>query len=240
LATLFISDLHLCTERPHIQRLFLRFLAGPARAATALYILGDLFEYWIGDDDLDDPFNAETAAALRRLAQSGTAVFFMAGNRDIHVGEAFAVSAGLTLLAEPSVADVAGTPTLLLHGDTLCTDDAAYLRFREEVRSERWRHDMLALPLAERRRRIGALRRESESQKTVKPMDIMDVNPAAVAAALRSHGCARLIHGHTHRPAHHLHEVDGRRCERWVLPAWFESGAYLACAEEGCRSVAFS
>ena len=239
MTALFISDLHLCPTRPEIGRLFLRFLAGPAREAEALYILGDLFEYWAGDDDLGDPFNADICAALRGLSDAGTPVFFMAGNRDFLVGDAFAVVAGLTFLPDPFIADIGGTATLLMHGDTLCTDDAAYRQFRAKVRSAEWRRTFLAQPLTGRKAQIEVLRRESEAQKRIKPMEIMDANPQAVAQALREHGCTRLIHGHTHRPARHLHEIDGRQCERWVLPAWYESGGYLACDGSGCRAVTY-
>ena len=237
MATLFISDLHLCPSRPRIGRLFLDFLAGPARQADALYILGDLFEYWAGDDDLDDPFNAGICAALRTLADSGVALSFMTGNRDFLAGEAFARTAGLKLLPDPTLAEVAGTITLLMHGDTLCTDDAAYQSFRAEVRSPEWRQAFLALPLSQRKAQIEALRRESEAQKRIKPMEIMDVNPAAVLQILTFHRCTRLIHGHTHRPSHHLLEIDGRACERWVLPDWDAAGGYLACGQDGCRLV---
>ena len=231
MATFFISDLHLSPTRPESKRLFSAFLAGPARNAKALYILGDLFEYWAGDDDIGDPFNAEVCAALRGLSQSAAPVFFMAGNRDFLVGDAFALAAGATLLADPTVVDIEGTRTLLMHGDTLCTDDRAYQRFRAEVRSNRWQREFLALPLAQRKARIEALRRESEKQKGLKPMDIMDVNPHAVAQVLHEHDCTRLIHGHTHRPARHTLEIDGRPCARWVLPDWYEDGGYLLCEQ---------
>lgn len=235
MATLFISDLHLCPSRPDIARLFLDFLADPAREAEALYILGDLFEYWAGDDDLDDPFNAGACAALRSLSDSGVPLYFMAGNRDFLAGERFSRAAGLKLLPDPALIEVAGTTTLLMHGDTLCTDDAAYQAFRAEVRSPEWRQAFLALPLAQRKAQIEALRRESEAQKRTKPMEIMDANPAAVLQALTFHRCTRLVHGHTHRPAHHRLEFDGRACERWVLPDWYEKGGYLSCDSDGWR-----
>ncbi|MBM3390809.1 MAG: UDP-2,3-diacylglucosamine diphosphatase [Betaproteobacteria bacterium] len=235
MATLFISDLHLCPSRPAVARLFQDFLAGPARAAEALYILGDLFEYWAGDDDLGDPFNAAICAALRTLSVAGVPIAFMAGNRDFLAGEAFAGAAGLKLLPEPAQIDLAGTATLLLHGDTLCTDDTAYLAFRAEVRSPEWRQAFLALPLAQRKAQIEALRRESEAQKRSKPMEIMDVTPSAVLQGLTFHRCSRLIHGHTHRPARHVLEAAGRSCERWVLPDWYEKGGYLVCDANGCR-----
>ncbi len=239
MASLFISDLHLCPSRPRSHRLFLDFLAGPARTAAALYILGDLFEYWAGDDDLDDPFNAGVCDGLHALSASGVPIFFMAGNRDFLAGEGFAQACGLTLLPDPALIEAAGTTILLMHGDTLCTDDDAYQAFRAEVRAPEWRQAFLALPLARRKARIEDLRIESEEQKRSKPMDIMDANPAAVLQALTFHGCSRLIHGHTHRPALHRIEIDGRACERWVLPDWYETGGYLTCDERGCRLVMF-
>lgn len=237
MATLFISDLHLCPSRPHINRIFRDFLAGPARQAESLYILGDLFECWAGDDDLDDPFNAGICAALRELSKSGVPVFFMAGNRDFLAGEGFARTAGLTLLPEPTVVELHGTPTLLMHGDTLCTDDDAYQAFRAEVRTMDWQQAFLALPLPRRKSQIEALRRESEAQQRIKPILILDVNTAAVLQALTFHGCTRLIHGHTHRPAHHNLIVEGQPCERWVLQDWYETGGYLACDESGCKQA---
>ena len=239
MATLFVSDLHLCPSRPQINRLFLDFLAGPARQAESLYILGDLFEYWAGDDDLDDPFNVGICAGLRGLSDAGVPVFFMSGNRDFLAGEIFARAAGLTLLPKPAAVELGGTPTLLMHGDTLCTDDAAYQAFRAEVRSIDWRQAFMALPLDRRKARIEALRRESEAQKRIKPIDIMDVNPAAVLRALTFHRSTRLIHGHTHRPARHDLVIDGQPCERWVLPDWYENGGYLACDAEGCQLLAW-
>ncbi len=234
MSILFISDLHLCPSRPEINRIFFHFLAGPARAAQALYILGDLFEYWAGDDDLNDPFSHEVCAALRALTDAGVPVFFMAGNRDFLIGDVFAQAAGLTLLADTTLLDIAGTPTLLMHGDTLCTDDVDYQRFRTLVRSPQWQHNFLSLPLTERKAQIAALRRESEAQKRIKAMDIMDVNAEAVVEAFREHGCTRQIHGHTHRPAHHVIDVEGLDCERWVLPDWYDSWGYLRCTEDGC------
>ena len=237
MATLFISDLHLCASRPQINRIFLGFLAGPARHADALYILGDLFEYWAGDDDLPDPFNAGIAAALAACAASGVKVFFMRGNRDFLVGERFAGAAGVTLLADPTLIDLHGRPTLLTHGDDLCTDDAAYQDFRREVRAPRWIDDFLARPLAERKREIERLRALSEAEKRKKPAAIMDVNAGAVADLLREYGYPRLIHGHTHRPARHEHLVDAHRCERWVLADWYERGSGLACDDRGVRAM---
>lgn len=240
---LFISDLHLCSTRPKIARLFLDFLARQARQADSLYILGDLFDYWAGDDALDDPaepFNLSICAALKQLADSGTRVFFIAGNRDFLAKSGFAGASGAILLAEPQLVDIAGTPTLLLHGDTLCTDDLAYQEFRATVRTDAWRKAFLAQPLAERKTRIEALRLQSEDEKRSKPAASMDVNAEAVAAALRSHGYPRIIHGHTHRPARHTHAIDGHFCERWVLGDWYESGSYLRCDASGCGALPLS
>lgn len=237
--TLFVSDLHLHPSRPHTARLFHDFLAGPARGAAALYVLGDLFDAWAGDDDLDDPFNAAVCADLAALAATGTRIFFIPGNRDFLVGDDFAQAAGLTLVADETVVDLAGTPTLLLHGDTLCTDDAEYQAFRADIRSEQWRHDFLALPLAARKAEIERLRSRSEGEKRVKPLALMDASAATVDQAFAQHGVVRMIHGHTHRAARHEHPVGGRACERWVLPDWDAAGGYLACDPTGCHAHTF-
>ena len=226
---LFISDLHLCSSRPETCRIFFDFLAGPARRADALYILGDLFEYWAGDDDIDDPFNAGIVEALRTCA-AHVPVQLMHGNRDFLLGDRFARTAAVQLIEDPVLIDCGGTPTLLTHGDAMCTDDADYMRFRAEVRSKRWIEAFLATALPERKAKIEALRRESEAEKKRTPEGIMDVNANAVATLLREHGYPRLIHGHTHRPATHEHLVDAHRCERWVLADWYASGSYLRCA----------
>lgn len=235
---LFISDLHLCATRPQTTNVFFEFLEGPARAAQALYILGDLFEYWAGDDDLDEPFNASICNALSGLSRHGVKLHYMHGNRDFVIGDEFARQAGVTLLEEETLVDLAGSRTLLMHGDTLCTDDHAYMQFRAAVREPRWIAQTLAQPLSQRKAQIEELRRMSEQAKRGKTANIMDVNQDAVAAVLRKHGYPRLIHGHTHRPARHEHEVDGRRCERWVLADWYEDGSYLECKGGTCRMVA--
>jgi UDP-2,3-diacylglucosamine hydrolase len=237
MAVFFISDLHLHDSRPDINRVFFGFLRGPAREAESLYILGDLFEYWAGDDDLGDPFNGSVAAALAEYSRSGPALRFMHGNRDFLLNGEFARACGGTLIDDPHSLDLFGTPTLLMHGDTLCTDDLDYQRFRVQVRNPAWQKGFLALPLAQRKRQIEAVRQTSETEKTRKAPEIMDVNPAAVQAALREHAYPRLIHGHTHRPARHVHRVDGRTCERWVLADWYRSGSYLRCDEDGCTPL---
>lgn len=232
-AVLFVSDLHLSPARPDVAAQFRQFLLGTAGSAAALYILGDLFDYWPGDDALDDPFHAGIADAL---ADCGTRlpVSLMHGNRDFLLGPAFARAARLTLVADPLRLDIGGMDTLLMHGDTLCTDDADYQAFRAQVRAPQWREAFLGRPLAERIRIIENLRAQSEMQKQEKQPDIMDVNDAAVREVLAGSGCERLIHGHTHRPARHQLDVEGRRCERWVLGDWCVQANWLSCGPAGC------
>lgn len=224
---LFISDLHLDARRPAITALFLDFLAGlEPRRCTGLYILGDLFEAWIGDDN-DDPHDAQVIAALRAAVQRGVPVWIMHGNRDFLLGERFAAASGCTLLPDPSVIDLDGEPTLLMHGDTLCIDDVEYQQFRAMVRDPAWQRQFLARPLAERRAIAANLRETSRQRTGEKAAEIMDVNPQAVLEALRAHGVRRLIHGHTHRPAVHHMDVDGRPAQRIVLGDWYTQGSVL-------------
>lgn len=217
--------------------MFLHFLRDHAQQAEALYILGDLFEYWIGDDDLASPFHRKIVQALAQLAASGVRVYLLHGNRDFLIGPAFAQAASLCLLDEPSLVDLYGVPTLLSHGDTLCSDDVDYQNFRAMVRDPAWQQSFLAQPLAQRKALIEQWRGKSEQEKKYKEAAIMDVNSDSVAATLREFGYPRLIHGHTHRPAKHLHCVDGHTCERWVLPAWEEEAGYLRCDEGGCYAI---
>jgi UDP-2,3-diacylglucosamine hydrolase len=237
---LFIADLHLSRERPRPVELFRRFLAEIAPTSGALYILGDFFEAWIGDDDLEDDLHAGLAADLRALALGGVPVFFLPGNRDFLAGEVFAQAAGLILLADPTTIDLFGTPTLLTHGDAYCTDDINYQAFRRQVRDPAWQAAFLARPLAERHALARELRERSELAKAGKKPEIMDVNIDAVSLAFRERGVSRIIHGHTHRPARHQYLIDGRPCERWVLADWYEeSGGYLRCDTDGCRALPY-
>jgi UDP-2,3-diacylglucosamine hydrolase len=242
-ATLFISDLHLAGERPAINERFFAFLREQAARAASLYVLGDLFEYWIGDEELDaadgDPLGREVAEGFATLARKGVAVCLMHGNRDFLIGRRFCAASGARLLQDPAVEKIAGTRTLLMHGDTLCTDDLDYQAWRRTARSREWQAEFLAQPLPERRRRVQALREKSREVVGAKPAEIMDVNQEAVRGALRDHQLTRLVHGHTHRPARHALEVDGRACERWVLPDWYERGGYLAIDDAGPRLVSF-
>jgi UDP-2,3-diacylglucosamine hydrolase len=234
--SLFISDLHLSPDTLAANDTLLHFLRETAPAADALYVLGDLFEYWIGDEGLDQPYAMQIARASQALAAGGVPVYFMHGNRDFLVGERFTLASGMNLLSDPTVVDLYGTRTLLMHGDTLCSDDIEYQKFRATVRNPAWQRDFLAKPLAERVRMAREVRGKSESAKQVKDMTIMDVAPASVDNAFRAHEYARLIHGHTHRPARHVHKVDGRDCERWVLADWYDQGSYLLCDAMGCRT----
>ncbi len=233
--TLFISDLHLSTAHPRSTELFLRFANEVAPKAEALYILGDLFEYWAGDDDLDDPFHLRITGTLRELDAQGTRIYIMHGNRDFLMNEELGAACNATLLDDPTLLDLYGTPTLLSHGDALCTDDAAYQRFRAMVRNDAWQTQFLAQPLAQRKAQIEQLRKQSENEKQNKAMDIMDVNCDAVNELLRQHRYPRLIHGHTHRPAKHLHHLDGHTCERWVLGDWDHKANALRCDGSGIQ-----
>lgn len=224
--TLFISDLHLDGERQQITDLFLQFLQGEARQADALYILGDLFESWIGDDD-DAPLAQQVQDALAALTGSGVKAYFMAGNRDFLVGAPFAARTGVGLLVDPTVIDLGGVPTLLMHGDTLCTDDVAYQAFRAQVRNPAWQQAFLAQPLAQRRAFAAQAREQSRLHTGSTMAQIMDVTDTAVHEALRASGAQRLIHGHTHRPGRHRVDLGGRPAERIVLGDWYDQGSVL-------------
>ena len=234
--TLFVSDLHLDESRPAIVRQFERFLEAVAPGADALYILGDLFEYWVGDDGLALPFAGRIAARLNAAA-ARVPIRFMHGNRDFLVAGRFATETGVALIADPTPIDLYGTSTLLLHGDTLCTGDTAYQAFRAQVRDPSWQRAALARPVAERIAIAQDMRQQSEGAKQGKAMAIMDVEPEAVERAFAESGCTQMIHGHTHRPARHLHRVGGRECIRWVLADWYERASYLEASPAGVRMV---
>jgi UDP-2,3-diacylglucosamine hydrolase len=213
---LFISDLHLQESHPRTAEAFFSFLSGRAVASEQLYLLGDLFEYWAGDDDLSSPFHQRVVDALRAVSDAGVALYWIAGNRDFLVGAEFARAAGLTLLAEPHLATIGGQRIALVHGDAECTGDIKYMAFRAQVREPAWQQQFLALPLAQRKTIIAGLREGSREAHSTKTCEIMDVTPDAIAALFERTGTDVIIHGHTHRPA--LHAQDGRR--RYVLPDW--------------------
>lgn len=233
MSTLFISDLHLDDSRPHITSLFKQYLASDeVRQADALYILGDLVEAWVGDDD-DAELPQRIARATSAVRDAGVPVYFMAGNRDFLLGEAYAARAGLTLIEDGAVHDLYGTPTLLMHGDVLCTDDTVYQQVRREVRTPAWKAQVLSMPLAARRALAVKSRAESRAYTSGTQETLMDVNADAVAQAMRHAGVTHLIHGHTHRPAVHHFALDGKQAERIVLGDWYEQGSVLRVSEEG-------
>ncbi len=235
--SLFISDLHLCDSRPNITQAFIGFLQETAVKAQALYILGDLFEYWAGDDAIEAGHQHEVINALKRLNSQGVALFFMHGNRDFLLGDGFAQATLGNILPDPTLLHLYNTPVLLSHGDRLCTDDIAYQQFRTQVRAPAWQNQFLSQPLEARIDYIERIRLKSEQEKSLKSMQIMDVNQQAVEAMLREyHYPPVLIHGHTHRPNKHIIKIDNRTCERWVLGDWYEQGSYLKLDESSCQS----
>ena len=237
--SLFISDLHLCASRPHITTAFLDFLKETASKAVALYILGDLFEYWAGDDDIQDIHHQPVISAFKHLANAGVKLYLMHGNRDFLISNTFCDAAGMTLLPDPSLISLHGKSVLLSHGDDLCTDDVEYQKFRLQVRAAKWQEDFLKLPLQVRKDQIETIRTRSEHEKSQKSMQIMDVNQAAVDQLLKTyHYPELLIHGHTHRPHQHQIQLDGHNITRWVLGDWYEQGSYLRCDQFDCKAMA--
>jgi len=233
--TLFIADLHLCTEEPAITAGFLHFLQGEARQCDALYILGDLFEAWIGDDD-PNPLHQQVAEALKALP---VPTFFIHGNRDFLLGERFAAACGMTLLPEEQVLTLYGQRVLIMHGDTLCTDDEGYQRFRAKVH-QRWLQRLfLALPLRVRMRIAARMRADSKQANQHKSQQIMDVNSKAVEAAMRRQQVRTLIHGHTHRPAIHRISCHSQPAERAVLGAWHDNGSMIQLDASGVTLITF-
>jgi len=228
LPILFVADLHLTDKRPQTAAAFFGFLSGPARRAGSVFILGDLFEYWLGDDDAGSAFNRSVCSALSATVAAGTAIYFMTGNRDLLAGQGFAQASGVQLLADMVSIRFTARTLLLSHGDALCTDDHAYQAFRLQARNREWQTEFLAQPLEVRRVLIEKLRDQSEAAKHGKRAEIMDVNADAVVSLLRSHAYPTLIHGHTHRPARHTYLIDGHRCERYVLPDWDDHAVWLA------------
>ena len=235
---LFISDLHLQESLPQTAQAFIDFLQQYAGKVKHLFILGDLFEYWAGDDDLEVAFHQRIAKALRAVSQAGTKLYWIAGNRDFLIGAQFATAVGAELLAEPFVTTIAGQKIVLLHGDAQCTDDIAYMAFRDQVRQPDWQTAFLAQPLAQRKAIIAGLREGSRAAQQMKSAQIMDVNQAAIDAVFSATDTNLMIHGHTHRPARHVTFSDGQERQRLVLPDWDcdqapTRGGYLALCADG-------
>ncbi|GAA5136850.1 UDP-2,3-diacylglucosamine diphosphatase [Thalassotalea piscium] len=230
--TYFIADLHLAQNRPDITACFLSFLKNDALNAQTLYILGDLFEYWIGDDD-NSPFVIEIARGLKELADSGTAIYFIHGNRDFLLGKRFAKKAGMTLLPEVDTIELYGEKIVILHGDTLCTKDVAYQKFRKKSRTWWWQTMIKSLPLFVRRKIAENYRKQSANATAMKSQDIMDVTESEVEKCLEQHQSLLMIHGHTHRPNIHNVNVNGKQAKRIVLGDWYEQGAWLKFDKNG-------
>jgi len=225
-STCFISDLHLDTARPAVTRALAEFLSSHTHC-TALYILGDLFEAWPGDDD-DSPIAREATQLLRAYSDAGPDLFIMCGNRDFLLGNAFCEAVGASLLQDPTLIDLYDKPTLLMHGDSLCTADSDYQQFRRKARDPDWQRALLTKPLSERRAMADNLRAMSSEATSMKSEDIMDVTPAEVDRQMRAHGVGQLIHGHTHRPARH--DVDNQL--RWVLGAWEDEAWFVQASKD--------
>lgn len=237
MAALFISDLHLSPRREDVTGALQLFLHEIPKSGDALYVLGDLFDYWLGDDDSGSLFNQRVTAAFAANAGRGVAQYFIHGNRDVLIRDAFAERARFTLLPDPYVFSLYGVPTVLMHGDTLCTDDRDYQAFRSAIHAPGWIDAFLARPLEERKAEIVRLRQMSEGEKAVKAENIMDVNEDAVRKVLTDTAAMRMVHGHTHRPACHDYVMHGQQKKRWVLPAWDQHAGYLRINEQGAELI---
>ena len=232
--TLFISDLHLRQTRSDITRRFLHFLQSRARGIERLYILGDLFDTWVGDDDPTPP-GSRVRTELRELSDSGTSIFFQQGNRDFLIGDRFSCETGVAIIDDYTVIDLYRTPTLLMHGDLLCTDDIPYLQFRTKARDPDWQRNVLSKPLLLRLAYARWYRLRSHFHKRKKSQEIMDVNPETVRAVMRQYQVTRIIHGHTHRPAVHNIDSDGTGHQRFVLAQWERDANVLCWDVDGYR-----
>lgn len=234
--TLFISDLHLELDQPHITDQFLKLLISCDASVDALYILGDLFEAWIGDDDTTS-FHQEIINALKTKTDNGLPIYFLPGNRDFLIGKKFLLASGCQLLGDEEVISLYGTNVLLMHGDTLCTLDVDYLKARKRLHNYFVRHFFLLLPLTVRKKIVSAVREKSENYKKVTPLEIMDVTQSEVIRRMNQHHVHHLIHGHTHRPAIHRSTINNEVLERIVLPAWHGHGGVLEWYANGEKKL---
>ncbi len=237
MTTLFVADLHLSAERPQIIQLFLGFLQGQARDTEALYILGDLFEVWLGDDLVLPEYKA-VIDALYALSNNGTAIYVMHGNRDFLLGKEFEQMSGCQLIDDPTCIELYDTPTLLMHGDLLCSDDLPYQEMRCQLRDPAWVKAFLSKPAEERITFARELRERSRRETGEKTEEIMDVNQETLERIMRRYGVRQLIHGHTHRPATHYHQLEHGTVTRYVLPEWSLDGGALRCDSDGCVTIA--
>jgi UDP-2,3-diacylglucosamine hydrolase len=235
----FISDLHLTQDRPETTQRFLAYLDSLDSSVSDLYILGDLFDVWVGDDDPTPP-NETIKEALNQLTTKGVQVYFLPGNRDFLIGKEFFSATNVICLGDESVIDLFGIKTLLMHGDLLCTDDVEYQQFRQVTHNPAWQQNILSKPLQERLALAQHYRQESHLNKKDKSADIMDVNETAVIGVLKKHHVSRLIHGHTHRPNIHMHVVNEQAAERFVLAEWDSEGSILEWSETGYRIITLS
>lgn len=239
LLALFVSDVHLQESMPGTTAVFLNFLQAHATRAQQLYVLGDLFEYWAGDDDIDTLFHRSVVDALRAVSDAGTAVFWIAGNRDFLIGKEFADAIGATILQDGSVIELAGRAIVVAHGDAQCTDDVDYIAFRQQVRQTAWQQKFLVQPLAQRKAIIDGMREQSRAAQRSKALEIMDVNPIAIERLFAESGARCMIHGHTHRPAVHATARNDREQLRIVLPDWDCDGVDASDYRGGWVSIEF-
>ena len=239
LLALFVSDVHLQESMPGTTAAFLNFLQSHAIRAQQLYVLGDLFEYWAGDDDLNTPFHRSVVDALRVVSDAGTMIFWIAGNRDFLISKEFADAAGATILQDGSVIELAGRAIVLAHGDAQCTDDVDYIAFRQQVRQAGWQQKFLAQPLAQRKAIIDGMRKQSRAAQRSKAQQIMDVNPIAIDRLFAESGTRCMIHGHTHRPAVHVTGHDEQEQLRMVLQDWDCDGDDAGSRRGGWIGIAF-
>ena len=237
---IFIADLHLSPSETVKLDVFLRFLERCSQKGSHLFILGDLFDYWVGDDDIENPMHQHVLPALHELTYKGATLSMMRGNRDFLISKKLSDLTNACILPDPYVIDLHGQRTLLSHGDQWCTDDEEYQAIRSVVRTDKWARDFLTLPIPERHDRAKSYRQKSDASKKNKELEIMDVSVKTVESAFKTYNCQRIIHGHTHRHAHHEHLIDAQIRERFVLSDWNDEGQALTFTEAGYSDQFFT